>query len=341
MFLSELAGGRSALRSGARHDDRVQIKKLEEFLTPANMHVQFTLADLQEAFHAAVEEGRVEREKKEQVAQSTRSAVQEESGKVSEKGEAGVADSVGLLGVVKGMFACKEKKKYLQHLEDVYVRHKDNTKVVVRALQPEESITLAGLGISEEEAQGDCSHVLVGLDFDQTITQTPQSLVGWGKGKGEAKMASGRSGVRLRGGSKTRATLELLHRRGASLIVVTAQAPTISIVTNMAHRLRYLKLDHLFNVQAFNQDPVRDVLLGFGDNATMALGRLQEKLLAVVVLSTERYPDDCARIVHSSCEFDEATRTVSFEAVSPPDKIREQHVQARAALSGLQVCVCV
>mmetsp|Transcript_9590 Transcript_9590/g.22030 ORF Transcript_9590/g.22030 Transcript_9590/m.22030 type:complete len:368 (+) Transcript_9590:72-1175(+) len=127
---------------------------------------------------------------------------------------------------------------------------------------------------------------LIALDFDQTVkmhTPTIQKCV--------------------RGGQASVDAISELYDKGATFCIVTAANPQPGSVQEIAKDVRYLKLERLFRVEEFDPTRALDQLRSWGTNTSLSEDQLEDKLLLLLTLFTDRYPADLVRIGHSKTEF--------------------------------------
>jgi hypothetical protein len=79
------------------------------------------------------------------------------------------------------------------------------------------------------------SRCVLALDFDQTLTQVDKTQ--------EMGMQ-----LKLRGGDAARRALQEMHAAGVTLLIITAQSPSVQTLINLAAELRHLGIHSLFGL---------------------------------------------------------------------------------------------
>ena len=95
--------------------------------------------------------------------------------------------------------------------------------------------TLADLWASGALGSEPSSCVLA-LDFDQTLTQVD-------------KTAAVGQQLKMRGGEAARRALHEMHAAGVTLLIITAQAPSVQTLLNLVGELRHLGIHSLFGLE--------------------------------------------------------------------------------------------
>ncbi len=225
----------------------------------------------------------------------------------------------------------------------------------VHIIPPHESLATVLEWVQDQPSGTDWSNTLVALDFDQTITHVRPTAEGGrqlGIRGGQASVHALRTSpphrerywmIRLTFGLGQSGQLQA---NGAALVVVSAASPspenvhfvicTLSSLSanlvysltvenspneqtkTIATTLRSLGLDDCFGVQPFDPTPVHELLRSWGPNEHMALAQLTKKLITLLVLFTDRWPRDLARIGHSPIRFDEQFSKVSVVGFTIP-----------------------
>jgi len=136
---------------------------------------------------------------------------------------------------------------------------------------------------------------VIALDFDQTITLVEKAKPGHKKA---------RKSLKLRGGVESKRALESLVDQGAICCIATAQTPGVEVMISLVQEIRHLGLARVFNVELFDQEPIKSLIKSWGMNETMSLNKLTIKLVVLMSLNTSRKPKDMERIGYSMLKFD-------------------------------------
>lgn len=83
----------------------------------------------------------------------------------------------------------------------------------------------------------DPGNCVLALDFDQTLTQVDKS-------------APAGQQLKMRGGEASRRALQQMHAAGVTLLIITAQSPSVQTIVNLAGEVRHLGLQSLFGLTA-------------------------------------------------------------------------------------------
>ena len=90
---------------------------------------------------------------------------------------------------------------------------------------------------------GDPSRCVLALDFDQTLTQVDRTAA-----VGEQ--------LKMRGGEAARRALHEMHAAGVTLLIITAQAPSVQTILNLMGELKVLGVHSLFGLEAVEEPSV-------------------------------------------------------------------------------------
>ena len=111
----------------------------------------------------------------------------------------------------------------------------------------------------------DPGRCVLALDFDQTLTQVDKTQ--------EVGMQ-----LKMRGGHPARRALQEMHAAGVTLLIITAQSPSVQTLINLATELRHLGIHSLFGLAGGAADttqppspPSLPKLLSGGSSSSVAL----------------------------------------------------------------------
>eukprot|EP00808_Paulinella_micropora_P004892 g27156.t1 len=141
----------------------------------------------------------------------------------------------------------------------------------------------------------DPNTVMVGFDFDQTVTYVDRS-----------KSKDGKKILAIRGGEKSKDCLLKLKESKIPMCLITAQPPTRKTLKSLRNELHLLGLTQVFDVEKLDPTPLWATITSWGDDATMPLHRLSQKLLMLIVLNSDRFVENVSRIGYSKIRLEYA-----------------------------------